>query len=109
MEDDMLRIYPVILEMLRMLRPVIKAVERHDRALAGQLRKASASIALNTREGSGSRGGTRRMRYETASGSTQETGGCLDTALALGYVEVLDADLLDKLDHVGAVLWRLSH
>jgi four helix bundle protein len=105
----MLRIYPLILDVLRMLRPVIKTIEKHDRALAGQLREASASIALNTREGSGSRGGTRRMRYETASGSTQETGGCLDTALALGYVESVDGDLLDKLDHVGAVLWKLSH
>src|SRR5262249_9528854 len=105
----MLRIYPVILELLRMLRPVIQAIEKRDRALAGRVRGACGRGAVEAREGSGSRGGTRRMRYETASGSTQETGGCLDTALAMGYVDSLDGDLLDKLDHVGAVLWKLSH
>jgi four helix bundle protein len=105
----MLRIYAVILEMLRMLVPVIKAIEARDRALAGQLKEASASIALNAKEGSGSRGGTRRARYETASGSAQETSGCLDTAMALGYVERVDAELLDKVDYVCAVLWKLSH
>jgi four helix bundle protein len=104
----MLRIYEVILEVLRMLVPVIKAIEVHDRGLAGQLKEASQSIALNTAEGSGSRGGTRRARYETASGSAQETGGCLDTALSMAYVESVDSELLNKLDHVRAVLWKLS-
>jgi four helix bundle protein len=104
----MLRIYAVILE-VRMLAPVIKAIEVHDRGLATQLKDASASIALNTREGSGSRGGTRRARYDSAGGSAQETSGCLDTALAMGYVESIDPALLDKLDHVCAVLWKLAH
>ncbi len=104
----MLRIYPVILEVLRMLRPVIKAIEPHDKGLATQLKEAGASIALNTREGGGSRGGTRRARYETASGSAQESCGCLDTALAMGYVESLEPKLVDDLDHVCAVLWKLS-
>jgi len=49
-------------------------------------------------------GGTRRERYCSALGSARETSGCLDAALALGYVDGLDAELLDALDHVKAVL-----
>ena len=100
----MLRIYERILELLRGLRPVIEQIEAHDRDLGRQLRKASTSIALNTCEGSGSSGGTRRERYRNALGSARETGGCLDAAMALGYVESVDAGLLDRLDHVQAVL-----
>jgi len=100
----MLRIYDVILGVLRELRPVIAAIESHDRDLAKQLKRASTSIALNCSEGSGSHGGTRRERYRNALGSARESGACLDAALALGYVEVLDAGLLDKLDHVRAML-----
>ena len=43
-------------------------------------------MALNLSEGSGSRGGTRRERYQNALGSARETGACLDVAVALGYV-----------------------
>jgi four helix bundle protein len=100
----MLRIYTVILEVLRRLRPVITEIEMHDRDLGRQLRRAATSMALNTGEGSGSSGGTRRERYRNALGSARETGACLDAALALGYVGAVDGALLDGLDHVQAVL-----
>jgi four helix bundle protein len=100
----MLRIYSVILEVLRELRPVVAAIEAHDRDLARQLRRAATSVALNCGEGSGSHGGTRRERYRNALGSARETGACLDAAMALGYVERIDGVLLDRLDHVHAVL-----
>ena len=100
----MLRIYSTVIEVLRMLRPVIAEIERHDRDLARQLRRASASIALNAAEASGSRGGTRTERYRNALGSARETGACLDVADALGYVSAVDAVLLDRLDYVRATL-----
>jgi len=100
----MLRIYGVILEVLRELGPVVRAIEVHDRDLARQLKRASTSIALNCSEGSGCSGGTRKERYKNALGSARETGACLDAALALGYLEAVDAALLDRLDHVRAVL-----
>jgi four helix bundle protein len=100
----MLKIYGVILEVLRELRPVVAAIEAHDRDLARQLRRAATSVALNTSEGSGCSGGTRRERYRNALGSARETAACLDSALALGYVDSIDAGLLDKIDHVRAVL-----
>jgi four helix bundle protein len=100
----MLRIYNVILEVLTQLSPVVTAIAAHDKDLARQLRRAATSIALNCSEGSGSHGGTRRERYRNALGSARETGACLDAALALGYVDAVDASLLDRLDHVRAVL-----
>jgi four helix bundle protein len=100
----MLRIYSTILEVLRALRPVVAAIEAHDRDLARQLRRAAASIALNVQEGSGSHGGTRRERYRNALGSARETGACLDVAMALGYLEHIDHATLDALDKVRATL-----
>ncbi len=100
----MLRIYSTVIEVLRMLRPVITEIEKHDRDLARQLRRASASVALNVSEGSGCHGGTRTERYRNALGSARETGACLDVADALGYVSRVDAALLDQLDHVRATL-----
>ena len=103
-ESLMLRIYSTVIEVLAMLRPVLVEIEAHDRDLARQLRRASASVALNVSEGSGSRGGTRRERYHNALGSARETGACLDVAEALGYVAGVDAALRDRLDHVRATL-----
>src|SRR5579871_2904875 len=102
----MLRIYTTILDVIRGLRPVAAAIEMRDRDLARQLRRAMASVALNLQEGSGSHGGTRRERYRNALGSARETGACLDVALALGYVDDVDAALLDALDKVRATLFR---
>jgi four helix bundle protein len=64
-------------------------------------------VALNISEASGSSGGTRRERYRNALGSARETGACIDVALALGYVESVDAGLLDALDKVRATLVRV--
>jgi four helix bundle protein len=104
----MLRIYETILEVLRMLRPVVAQIEAHDRDLARQLRRASSSVALNVSEASGSSGGTRRERYRNALGSARETGACLDVALSFGYVERFDSGLLDALDKVRATLVKVA-
>jgi four helix bundle protein len=103
----MLRIYSTVIEVMRGLRPLLKDLEEHDRDLARQLRRASASVALNMSEGSGSHGGTRIERYRNALGSARETGACLDVAIALGYVERVDEALLRRLDHVRAVLAKI--
>ena len=103
-----LKIYPFILETLAMLAPVMQAIGRHDVDLARQMRRAAASVALNTAEACGSDGGHRRERFRTARGSARETRACLDVAQALGYV-VNDAALLDRLERISATLYRLGH
>ena len=104
----MLRIYETMIEVLGRLTPVAAEIEGHDRDLARQLRRAASSVALNVAEGSGSSGGTRRERYRNALGSARETGACLDVALACGYVEAVDAGLLDRLDQVRATLFKVA-
>jgi four helix bundle protein len=103
----MLRIYPVLLEMLRLLRPVLAAIERRDGDLARQLRRAASSVALNVGEGMGSRAGHRRERYGTALGSARETVACLDVAQALYDVPASEA-LHQHLHQIVGTLVRLA-
>jgi four helix bundle protein len=100
----MLKAYDMMLEVLRGLRPVILHIDKHDRDLGNQLRRASTSVVLNVAKGCGSIGGMRTARYRTALGSARETGACIDAAIALGYVEEVEAGLLKRLDEVRAVL-----
>jgi four helix bundle protein len=100
----MLQAYDMMLEVLRGLRPLLAQIEKHDRDLGNQLRRASTSVVLNVAEGSGSSAGLRKARYQTALGSARETGACLDAAIALGYVEEVEPRLLKQLDSVRAVL-----
>lgn len=102
-----LEIYPFILETVRMFVPIIRSIEERDRSLGDQLRRALASIALNTGEGAGSRRGNRRVRFETACGSAKESRCAYETADALGYV-VLDVSIVDRLDRIAATTWKLS-
>jgi hypothetical protein len=46
----MLRIYAVVLEVVRGVAPVAKAIERKDGDLARQMRRACSSVALNVSE-----------------------------------------------------------
>ena len=105
----MLRIYNDVIDVLTALRPMVEEIQRRDPSLATQLRNALSSVALNTSEGSGSQGRNRRARYYNALGSQKESRACLDVAVAWGYITPVDARLADRLDHITAVLWRVSH
>ena len=87
----MLRIYPVVLEVLKQLQPALRRIEVQDRDLARQLRRASSSIALNLGEGMYSRGQNRQARYHSALGSARETLSCLEVAaLSMRSPEALE-------------------
>jgi four helix bundle protein len=103
----MLVVYSKMIGVLGMLRGVLTQIERHDRDLGNQLRRAASSVALNIAEASGSHGGTRLARYRTALGSARETGACLDVAVALGYIQEVDVRVLSQLDGVRAMLATL--
>ena len=104
----MLRIYSVMLDVLRQVRPTMNEIEKHDGDLARQMRRAAASVVLNLAEGSGSTGGVRRARYRTALGSAREPRACLDAAEALGYVARVDDGVHAGLLHVTNVLVRIA-
>jgi four helix bundle protein len=88
---------------------MVGEIERRDPSLARQLRRALSSVAWNTSEGSGSQGRNGRARYFNALGSQKESRACIDVAVAWGYIAPLDARLADRMDHITAVLWRVTH
>lgn len=102
----MLRIYGVVLEVLKALQPVVRAIEAKDRDLARQLRRCSTSVALNLAEGMYSRGENRGARYHSALGSAREALGCVEVAVVCGYVRQ-DEQLHDRLDRVVGTLVKL--
>ena len=105
----MLRIYSVVLEMVGEAAGIAERIERRDVDLARQMRRAAASVALNTAEGMANAGGHKRQRYQTALGSAREVMACVEVAKAMRYVVDVDAGILDRMDHVVATLTRLVY
>ena len=103
----MLRIYSVVLEVMRGVRPVIEEVERRDSDLGRQMRRAASSVALNVSEGMYSRGKNRGARDHNAMGSMRETLSCIEVGVALGYVSEVEPALLARIDHVLGTLFKL--
>ena len=92
------------------LRPLLPRIKRMDRSLADQLLRAANSMVLNIGEGEYSDAGTRRARFFTAAGSTNETRTALRLAAACGYVKPEQVEVaLRRLGEVQAMLWKLSH
>ena len=103
----MLRIYSIVLEMVADAAGIAEQIERRDGDLARQLRRAAASVALNTAEGMGNTAGHKRQRYQSALGSAREVRACVDVAKAMRYVNDIDAMTIDRMAHVPATLIRL--
>jgi four helix bundle protein len=104
----MLRIYPVLLDLVRFVTPLIKELERSDPDLARQCRRAISSAPLNVAEGSYSRGKNRAARYHTALGSLREVLACFEVGAALGYLPDVKPALRSRFDHVLGTLVRLA-
>jgi len=104
----MLVAYQVALEVITQLRPIVEKVKQHDAHLADQLRRAATNTVANLAEGQRRVAGNKRRAYENAHGEAREMLGCLDCALAWGYV-VDDAQVRVTLDRLLALCWRLSH
>ena len=87
---------------IAMARPLVQAIQRHDRELGAQLRRALGSIALNAAEGLGSRAGNARNRFETAHGSLFEVRAAFCVAVAWGYIsEAQIAEICRRIHALG--------
>ena len=97
------------LEVVRLSRVVVEAVQRRDRDLASQLRRALSSVALNLSEGFGNCGGHARVRFETALGSLKEARTGIQVAIAWGYVsESGCSEVLECIDSLGGRVFGLA-
>ena len=105
-----LQVVDVALEAIQALRPVLLRIRREDPALYRQVRDALNSAVLNLSEGEYSDPGTRKSRFHTACGSSNEARGGVLAAQAWGYVSRSQCEAgLAHLDRVVATLWKLTH
>ena len=104
----MLHIESIIHDFVSSLGPTLAALQAQNRQLADQLDRASSSVLLNTAEGRYSTKGNKAARYSSALGSAGESRACLQLARARYGIDV-GAEAWDQLDHVIAVLWKLTH
>src|SRR5689334_13859933 len=106
----MMKVQMIAERMVDGLVPMIGAVERRDRPLADQLRRAAQSVVLNIAEAQGVEDGNRRLHFQRAAGSNHEVRAALRMAARWGYVEPRAAEVTEGLaDQVQAILWRLTH
>ena len=104
-----LEIYPVVLELVRRLAPVVRQLRERSSALGDQMERALISIPLNIAEGAYSRGRNRQARFQSAASSARETLACLETAEAMGFIGPIEPELGALFHRVIGTLVRLVH
>ena len=96
------------LDVVASSRSLVDTVQRRDRDLGSQLRRALSSVPLNLAEGFGSSGGNTRVRFHTAYGSLREARTAISVAISWGYVSEAAAEsTLEGLDRLGGRLFGL--
>jgi four helix bundle protein len=104
-----MRILDSLVEMVALVHGLARVVERHDRDLASQMKRASTSAALNGSEGVWAKAGKRRSRLEDSVNSARETRMSLRLAGACGYLPQGEAAKgVAALDDIIPVLWTLA-
>ena len=98
-----------VLSVVALSRPLVEAIQRKDRDLASQVRRALSSVGLNVSEGFGSASGHSRLRFETARGSLYEAQAGIRIAIAWGYFsEEQAAGALAAIDALGGRVYGLA-
>jgi four helix bundle protein len=97
------------LEIATLARPLVEAVQRKDRDLASQVRRAVSSIALNLAEARGNAGGNTRVRLESALGSLYEAQAGIRLAIAWGYFSQAAAnEVLASMHRLGGRVYGVA-
>jgi four helix bundle protein len=105
-----MQVHELALSIVERLAPLMPLIQKRDRGLTIQLRNAASSMVLNIAESEHSDPGNRRARLFTAAGSANESRSAVRVAVAWGYIRRERAtEILDRLDHVVAILWKLTH
>jgi four helix bundle protein len=102
-----LKIYPVVLELVRRLAPLVRVLRARSSALGDQMERALISVPLNVAEGAYSRGKNRQARFQSAAASARETLACLETAEAMGFIKPIEPELAALFNRVIGTLVRL--
>jgi four helix bundle protein len=102
-----LKIYPVVLELVRRLSPLVRVLRARSSVLGDQMERALISMPLNVAEGAYSRGKNRQVRFQSVAASARETLACLETAEAMGFIGPIDAELGALFHRVIGTLVRL--
>ena len=98
------------LEAIESIAPYIDRIERRDRKLGEQIRRAGSSMPLNLAEGNRREGKDRIHLWRIAAGSADEVRTALRSARAWRLVGDRTIERsLELLDHLLAVLWKLTH
>jgi four helix bundle protein len=103
----MLRIYPVVLELVRLVSPYLALLRARSGSLGDQFERALVSVPLNVAEGAYSRGRNRQARFQSAAASAREALACLETAEALGWVGPVEPRVSALFQQVIGTLVRL--
>ena len=102
-------VYDRSLELIGQLVAPVAALERRDRDLANQLRRAASSVVLNIAEGRRRTGKDQCYHWRVAAGSAEEARACLQLGAAWGHLGgASTAAPLATLDRVAAMLYRLT-
>ena len=105
----MLDVLQVSFSVIDSLREPMVRIERLDRDLARQIRRAASSISLNLAEGRRRTGRDRIHSFRIAHGSASEVRAALRVAAGWGYVPMTVVESLDAdLDRICAMCWRLT-
>lgn len=104
----MLVAYEVSKKLIPVLAPIAAKIERSDRDLADQLRRAATSVVLNLGEGARSMKGNKPKHFAIAHGSAGEVRAALDAAVGWGWIEP-SAVAEQLIDHLLRLLWGLTH
>ena len=102
-------VYDLSIELVAQLTDTADRLQRRDRSLASQLRRAASSIALNLAEGRRRDGKDQTYHFRVAAGSAEETRAALQLAAAWRHLDAASvATPLATLDRVAAMLYRLT-